>query len=112
MRELAVLPEADLSRCPKWAWSRAKKICLGPVTRVTAAYRDQHQSSWVELPRERPMPRSTLNSNPPKWVLALYREMQTSIGHQFQMECKLPDELAPDLSALVARLDEEVVGTC
>ena len=39
------------------------------------------------------MPRSTLKSNPPKWVLALYREMQTSIGHQFQMECKLPDEL-------------------
>ena len=57
------------------------------------------------------MPR-TSKSNPPKWVLALYREMQTSIGHQFQMECKLPDELAPDLSALVARLDEEVVGTC
>jgi hypothetical protein len=29
-----------------------------------------------------------------------------------RIECKLPDELAPDLSALVARLDEEVVGTC
>ena len=58
------------------------------------------------------MPRSTSKSNPPKWVLALCREMQTSIGHQIQMECKLPDELAPDLSALVARLDEEVVGTC
>ena len=84
----------------------------GPVTKVTAACCNQHESSWVELPREGPMPRSTLKPNPPKWVLALYREMQTSIGHQFQMECKLPDELAPDLSALVARLDEEVVGTC
>jgi hypothetical protein len=57
------------------------------------------------------MPRSTLKSNPPKWVLALCHEMQMSIGHQIQMGCKLPDELAPDLSALVARLDEEVVGT-
>jgi hypothetical protein len=56
------------------------------------------------------MAQSTSKSNPPKWVLALCRE--TSIGHQIQIECKLPDELAPDLSALVARLDEEVVGTC
>ena len=95
-----------------WPSYRAKKICLGPVTKVTATSCNQHQSGWAELPRERAMPRSTLKSNPPKWVLALCREMQTSIGHQFQMECKLPDELAPDLSALVARLDEEVVGTC
>jgi hypothetical protein len=58
------------------------------------------------------MARPTSKSNPPKWVLALCREMQTSIGHQIQMECKLPDESAQDLSALVARLDEEVVGTC
>jgi len=58
------------------------------------------------------MAQSTSKSNPPKWVPALCREMQTSIGHQIQMECKLPDESAPDLSALVARLDEEVVGTC
>ena len=58
------------------------------------------------------MPRSTSKSNPPKWVLALCREMQTSIGHQLQTECKLPQELAPDLSALVAGLDEEAVGTC
>ena len=58
------------------------------------------------------MPRPTSKSNPPKWVLSLCREMQTSIGNQLRIECKLPDELAPDLSALVARLDEEVVGTC
>ena len=58
------------------------------------------------------MPRSTSKSNPPKWVLALCREMQTSIGHQLQIECKLPQELAPELTALMARLDEEVVGTC
>ena len=58
------------------------------------------------------MPRSTSKSNPPKWVLALCREMQASIGHQLRTECELPKELASDLSALVARLDEEVVGTC
>jgi hypothetical protein len=58
------------------------------------------------------MPRSASKSNPPKWVLALCREMQTSIGRQIQMECKLRDEFPPDLSALVARLDEKVVGTC
>jgi hypothetical protein len=57
------------------------------------------------------MPR-TSKSNPPKWVLSLCREMQTLIGNRLRIECKLPDELAPDLSALVARLDEEVVGTC
>jgi hypothetical protein len=50
--------------------------------------------------------------NPPKWDLALCREMQTSIGHQLRTECELPEELVPDLSALVARLDEEAVGTC
>ena len=58
------------------------------------------------------MPRSPSKSNPPKWVLALCREMQTSIGQQLQIECGLPKELARDLSALAARLDEEVVGTC
>jgi hypothetical protein len=57
------------------------------------------------------MPRIS-KSNPPRWVLSLCREMQTSIGNQLRIEFKLPDELAPDLSALVARLDEEVVGTC
>ena len=49
----------------------------------------------------RAMPRSTSKSNPPKWVLALCREMQTSIGQQLQLEGELPKELAPDLSALV-----------
>jgi hypothetical protein len=57
------------------------------------------------------MPRSASKSHPPKWILALCREMQTSIGHQLQIEGKLPQELGPELSALVARLDEDV-GTC
>jgi hypothetical protein len=58
------------------------------------------------------MPASTSKSKPPKWVLSLCREMQTSIGHQLRTECELPKELAPDLSALLARLDKEAVGTC
>jgi hypothetical protein len=86
--------------------------CGSAVTKVTATSCNQHQSDAVELPRERAMPRSTSKSNPPKWVLALCREMQTSIGHQLQIEGKLPQELGPELSGLVARLDEEAVGTC
>jgi hypothetical protein len=35
-----------------------------------------------------------------------------SIGLQLRTECELPKELAPELSALVARLNEEVAGTC
>jgi hypothetical protein len=46
-----------------------------------------------------------------KWVLSLCREMQASIGLQLRTECELPKELAPDLSALVARF-REAVGTC
>ncbi len=55
---------------------------------------------------------TTSKSTPPKWVLSLYREMQMSIGLQLQTECELPKELAPELSALVARLNEEIAGTC
>ena len=58
------------------------------------------------------MPEPTSKSHPPKWVVSLCREMQTSIGHQLRTECELPKELPPDLSALVDRLDEEAVGTC
>jgi len=58
------------------------------------------------------MSRPKYKTNPPKWVLSLCHEMQTSIGHQLQIESELPQELTPELSALVARLDEEVVGTC
>ena len=58
------------------------------------------------------MPVPTSESKPPKWVLSLCREMQTSIGRQLRIECDLPKELAPDLSALLARLDKEAVGTC
>ena len=58
------------------------------------------------------MARPAPNSKPPKWVLSLCREMQTSIGYQLRTGCELPKELAPDLSALMARLDKEAVGTC
>jgi hypothetical protein len=61
---------------------------------------------------EAAMTPTTSKSNPPKWVLSLCREMQTSIGLQLRTECELPKELAPDLSGLVARLDKEAVGTC
>jgi hypothetical protein len=55
---------------------------------------------------------ATSKSKPAKCVLSLCREMQMSIGLQLRTECELPKELAPELSALVARLNEEVVGTC
>jgi hypothetical protein len=58
------------------------------------------------------MRESPSKSNPPKWALSLCREMQMSVGHQLRIECELPRELAPDLSALLARLDKEAVGTC
>jgi hypothetical protein len=58
------------------------------------------------------MERPVSKSKPPKWVLSLCREMQTSIGYQLRVQCDLPKELAPNLSALVARLDKEPVGTC
>jgi hypothetical protein len=58
------------------------------------------------------MAHPTSKSKPPKWVFSLCREMHASIGLQLQTECELPKELAPDLSALVARLDREAVGTC
>ena len=55
---------------------------------------------------------TTSQSKSPKWVLSLCRETQTSVGLQLRTECELPKELAPDLSALVARLEKEAVGTC
>jgi hypothetical protein len=54
----------------------------------------------------------TSKSKPPKWVLSLRREMQTSIGWQLRTKCELPKELALGLSALLARLDKDAVGTC
>ena len=97
---------------PEVSFEPGEDHTLGPsVTKVTATSCNQHQNGWVELPRERAMPRSTSKSNPPKWILALCREMQTSIGHQLQIEGKLPQELGPELSALMARLAEEAIGT-
>ena len=58
------------------------------------------------------MAHPTSKPKQPKWVLSLCREMHASIGLQLRTECELPKELAPDLSALVARLDREAVGTC
>jgi hypothetical protein len=42
----------------------------------------------------------------PKWAEGLRREMQRVIGHMFRLECKLPQELAPELAALLSRIDQ------
>jgi len=65
------------------------------------------------------MRRSTSSTSwPAKWALALRQEMQMAIGQQLRIECELPQELPPELSALLAHGDKErdryadIVGTC
>jgi hypothetical protein len=41
-----------------------------------------------------------------KWALGFRREMQTAIGQQLRVECKLPKELAPEIAVLLAQLNE------
>ena len=54
------------------------------------------------------MPRPTSGfDHPPKWAVGLRREMQTAIGQQLRIECQLPQELAPELTTLLIRMDEE-----
>jgi hypothetical protein len=54
------------------------------------------------------MPQPTSHSHhPPKWAVGLRREMQTAIGRQLRVECELPQELAPELTMLLIRMDEE-----
>jgi hypothetical protein len=43
----------------------------------------------------------------PIWVEGLRREMQRVIGHMLRLECKLPQELVPELSVLLSRIDEQ-----
>ena len=63
------------------------------------------------------MLRST-SQYPTKWALAMRREMQIAIEQQFRLEGELPEELPPELTALLDRRDKEhdpyydVVGTC
>jgi hypothetical protein len=55
---------------------------------------------------------------PRKWALALRREMQMAVGLQLQAECEPPQELPPELTAILIRSDKEhdpyadIVGTC
>jgi hypothetical protein len=66
------------------------------------------------------MPRSTPNNTRhlPKWAIAFRREMQMAIGRQLSIECKVPQELPPKLTALLIQKDKEhdpcadIVGTC
>jgi hypothetical protein len=54
-----------------------------------------------------PMPRPTSRSHhPPKWAVGLRREMQTAIGQQLRVECELRQELPPQLTMLLIRMDE------
>jgi hypothetical protein len=63
--------------------------------------------------------RSTANSQrPPKWALALRREVQMAIGQQLRAECELPKELPPEMTAPLTPGDKEndpyadIIGTC
>jgi hypothetical protein len=65
------------------------------------------------------MPRSTPNTqHPRKWALALRRELLMAIGQRLRVERELPEDLPPELTALLPRRDREddpyadVVGTC
>ena len=62
--------------------------------------------------------RSTPNTQHPlKLALASHREMQMGIGQRLRTERELPQELPPELTALVRRDKEhdpyaDIVGTC
>jgi hypothetical protein len=65
------------------------------------------------------MPQSTPNIQyPRKWALALRRELLMAIGQELRVECALPEDLTPELTALLPRRDRDddpyadVVGTC
>jgi hypothetical protein len=66
------------------------------------------------------MLRSTPNNTRhlPKWAIAFRREMQMAIGRQLSIECKVPQELPPKLTALLIQEGKEhnpyadIVGTC
>ncbi len=61
------------------------------------------------------MPRSTLDTeHPPKWALALRREMLMGIGEQLRIKCELPHELPPNLTSKDKAQDPyaDIVGTC
>ncbi len=65
------------------------------------------------------MLRSTPNvQHPLKLALTSHREMQMGIGQRLRIECELPQELPPELTALLVRRDKEhdpyadIVGTC
>jgi hypothetical protein len=94
---------------PKWIVRRGNPLHVcprsqrPPVSQLKWTYRETTEAA---------MTHPTSKRKQPKWVLSLCREMQASIGLQLRTECELPKELAPDLSALVARLDREAVGTC
>ena len=94
---------------PKWIVRRSNPLHVcprsqrPPVSQLNGFYRRTTEAA---------MAHPTSKSKLPKWVLSLCREMQASIGFQLRTECELLKDLAPDLSALVARLGGEAVGTC
>jgi hypothetical protein len=61
------------------------------------------------------MPRPTLNTeHPPRWALALRREMLMGIGEQLRIESELPQELPANLTSKDKAHDPyaDIVGTC
>jgi hypothetical protein len=43
----------------------------------------------------------------PKWAAALYHEIQRMIGQQLKLQLALPQELPPDMSAQLTRMDQQ-----
>ena len=65
------------------------------------------------------MPRSTTGTlHLRKWALAMRREMLIATGQELRAERQVPQELTPELSALLPPRDREndpyadIVGTC
>jgi hypothetical protein len=54
------------------------------------------------------MPRPTSHSDPPpKWASASRHDMQMAIGQHLRVEYELPQELPPELTTLLIRMDEQ-----
>ena len=62
-----------------------------PLVPPASRYQSDHRRKWAT----------------PKWLAALHQEMQTMIGQQLRVQCELPQELSPDMMALLLRMDQQ-----
>jgi hypothetical protein len=57
----------------------------------TAPHQSDHQRKWATT----------------KWATTLRQEMLTMIGHLLRAQHELPQELSPEMTALLMRMDEQ-----